>query len=101
VTDSTGYHSWPNCATVEDFNKDNRLDIAVANSYSNNVGILLGYGNGTFAPVTSYSTGDGSVPTFICVYDFNNDNEQDIAVANYATNNIVVLYGSRDGSFFY
>jgi hypothetical protein len=100
VTDSTGYHSWPNCATVEDFNKDNRLDIAVANSYSNNVGILLGYGNGTFAPVTTYSTGDGSVPTFICVYDFNNDNEQDIAVANYATNNIVVLYGSRDRSFF-
>ena len=33
---------------VGDFNKDTRLDIAVASYGSNNVGVLLGYGNGSF-----------------------------------------------------
>ena len=46
-----------------------------------------------------YSSGDGSAPYCISVGDFNNDNISDIAVANYGTNNIVVLFGFGDGSF--
>ena len=65
----------------------------------NNVGILLGYGNGTFADIMTYSTGTGSMPTCVRVGDFNNDNISDIAVANYGTNNIVVLFGFGDGTF--
>jgi hypothetical protein len=85
--------------TVGDFNSDNRLDIATANSNGNNVGILLGYGNGTFADVIPYSTGVGSFPKFVSVGDFNNDNQLDIAVTNSGTKTIVVLFGFGDGSF--
>src|SRR5262249_17354436 len=62
----------PSSVTLGDFNGDNRLDIASANSNINNVGILLGYGNGTFADVRAYSTGNGSIPDYVSVGDFNN-----------------------------
>ncbi|CAF3725702.1 unnamed protein product [Rotaria sordida] len=96
---STGYQSWPSSITVGDFNGDNRLDIATSNYNMNNVGIFLGYGNGSFSSVTTYSTGDGSSPQFVEARDFNYDGKLDIAVANYGTNNIVVLFGFGDGSF--
>ncbi|CAF4701818.1 unnamed protein product [Rotaria sp. Silwood1] len=99
VSCSTGYQSWPSWITVEDFNRDNRLDIATSNFNMNNVAIFLGYGNGTFAPATIFSTGDGSSPQFIKADDFNNDGILDIAAANYGTNNIVILFGFGDGSF--
>ena len=59
---SSGYGSNPTSIVVGDFNRDNQLDIATANSNTNNVGILLGYGNGSFASLKTYSTGDGSEP---------------------------------------
>ena len=99
MTYSTGQCSSPWCVTVADFNTDGRVDIAVANYETLNVGILLGYGNGSFAPVETYPAGDGSTPYCIRIGDFNNDNISDIAVANYGTNNIVVLFGFGDGSF--
>ncbi|CAF0744124.1 unnamed protein product [Rotaria sp. Silwood1] len=99
VSYSTGYQSWPSSITVGDFNRDNRLDIATSNYNINNVGIFLGYGNGSFAPVRTCSTGDGSAPQFIEARDINNDGILDIAVANYGTSNIVVLFGLGDGDF--
>jgi hypothetical protein len=47
----------------------------------------------------TYSTGAGSTPTCVRVGDFNNDKHLDIAVVNYGTNNIVVLFGFGDGTF--
>jgi hypothetical protein len=99
VTFSTGYYSQPYWVTVGDFNSDNRLDIATANFNGSNVGILLGYGNGTFVDVIPYSTGAGSAPLCVAVGDFNNDNRLDIAVSNSGTKTIVVLFGFGDGSF--
>ncbi|CAF1144312.1 unnamed protein product [Rotaria sordida] len=99
VSYSTGYQSWPHSITVGDFNRDNRLDIATCNFNMNDVSIFLGYGNGSFAPLMTFSTGDGSAPVFVEARDFNNDGILDIAVANYGTNTIVVLFGFGDGSF--
>jgi hypothetical protein len=96
---SSGRNSSPFWVTVGDFNSDNQLDIATANWNNKNVGILLGYGNGTFAAIMTYSAGPGSAPRCISVGDFNNDNISDIAVANTGTNNVVVLFGFGDGSF--
>ena len=90
---------FPQSITTGDFNRDNQLDIATANSYTNNVGILLGYGNGSFASVITYPVGNGSTPYDISVGDFNNDNILDIAVVNFGSNNVVVLFGFGDGSF--
>ncbi len=88
---STGYGSRPQFIAVGDFNNDNRLDIAVVNSIVDNVGILLGYGNGTFAPQQTVSNGGTSVPWSITVADFNNDMRLDIAVANLAADNVGVF----------
>jgi hypothetical protein len=95
---STGSDSTPYAVAVTDFNNDHRLDIAVANFDSHNIGIFLGIGNGTFKPQTTFSTGS-SRPRWIAVGDFNNDGELDIAVVNYATNNIGVFLQDRNGSF--
>ncbi|CAF1191220.1 unnamed protein product [Rotaria sordida] len=99
VNYSTGYQSWPSWITIGDFNRDNRLDIATSNFNLNSVGIFLGYGNGAFTPATIFSTGHGSAPQHVEARDFNNDGILDIAVANYGSNNIVVLFGVGDGSF--
>ena len=99
VTFSSGFPSNALWISVGDFNRDNQLDIATANYNAESVSILLGYGNGSFASVVKYSVGVGSLPKCICVGDFNNDNILDIAVANSAAGNIVVLFGFGDGSF--
>ena len=99
VTFSTGAYSNPAWVIINDFNNDSRLDVATSNSNTNTVGILLGYGNGTFASVITYSTGSGAIPNCISAGDFNNDQKLDIAVANSATNDIVVLFGLGDGNF--
>ena len=68
--------------TVGDFNGDGKLDIAVANHNANNVGILLGKGNGTFWPATTFSTGGTSVASdlkadSLVAGDFNGDGKLD------------------------
>ena len=45
---STGFASAPNMVAVGDFNNDHRLDIAVANYGTNNVGIFFGFGKWIF-----------------------------------------------------
>ena len=59
---STGDDSYPRGIVVGDFNNDNHSDIAVTNSGTNNIAIFLGYGNGSFANMITYSTGNGSNP---------------------------------------
>ena len=99
TTFSTAYESKPYSVAVGDFNNDNRLDIAVVNYGTNNLGIFIGYGNGTFSSQIIYSTGFGSKPHSIAIGDFNNDSRLDIVVANPFTNNIGVFMGHGDGTF--
>ena len=54
---STGNDSAPSSVAVADLNNDTYLDIAISNSQTDNIAILLGYGNGTFATAVTYSTG--------------------------------------------
>jgi hypothetical protein len=84
---------------VGDFNNDGRLDIVVANSGTNNVGIFLSNGIGTFSNQTMYSTYGDSQPNSVAVLDFNNDTRLDIAVANYGSNSLGVFFGYGNGSF--
>jgi uncharacterized membrane protein len=99
TTYSTGSNSYPCSVAVGDFNKDNRLDIVVANVGSNNLGIFFGCGNGTFSPMIPYSTGSLSAPTSVVVGHFNKDGRLDLAVALSGTDNIGVLFGNGNGTF--
>jgi hypothetical protein len=101
TTFSTGNHSQPTSVAVADFNNDDQLDIAVTNSGTNNIGILFGYGNGNFTDQFIYSTGDNSDPYALATGDFNNDHYLDIAFVNSGTDNIGILLGYGNGSFYY
>ena len=56
VSHSTGSGSRPVSIAVGDFNNDTYLDITTANYGANNIGVFLGYGNGGFRNVTTFST---------------------------------------------
>ncbi|CAF4327013.1 unnamed protein product [Rotaria magnacalcarata] len=79
----------PVCVVAVDVNGDGKPDIIVANGYSNNVGVRLNIGNGTFAAQKTYLTGTG--PVDAAAADVNGDGKPDIIVANYGSNNIGVL----------
>ena len=101
---------------IADVNGDKKPDLVVANycatecSYppvEGSVGVLLGKGNGTFAPVKTYlSGGDGAVS--VAVADLNKDGKPDILVSNCGPEacgpgspggNVGVLIGNGNGTF--
>jgi len=88
---STGSGSLPDSIQSGDFNRDNKPDLIVANSGTNNIGILLGYGNGNFKSIQTYSTGNASFPTGLAVGDFNGDNRLDFISTNDNNNTIGIF----------
>ena len=93
-----GLGGGPLWVAVGDFNRDGNLDLVVANSSSDSVGVLLGDGHGSFAPALTFPAG-GTAPQSVAVGDFNGDGKPDLAVANYYSNNVTVLLGNGDGTF--
>ena len=100
-----------NALAIADFNGDGKLDIAAASyypgSYSNNVYILLGKGDGTFqAPITVQAAPQYTDTNTLAAGDFNHDGKMDLLVtlegscsgyngsAAYA-----FLQGKGDGTF--
>jgi hypothetical protein len=71
TTYSTGSSSRPYSIAIGDLNNDTRIDIVIANSGSENLGILLGYGNGTFDTKAIGSVGLSASPWYVVVDDFN------------------------------
>jgi VCBS repeat protein/Big-like domain-containing protein len=80
-----------------DFNNDGFPDAATANVADNTVSILLGNGNGTFAPQQVVAVG-GS-PHGIAVLDADGDGDPDIATANTGSNNVSLILNNGSGVF--
>jgi len=97
---STGNGSMPLALAAGDFNGDGNLDLAVALGNPAGAAILLGNGNGTFAPARMVSTADSALfyPVALTIGDFNHDGRLDIATANNSTG-VSILLGNGDGSF--
>jgi hypothetical protein len=79
---------WGNIG-LGDFNGDEKLDVVIANTGSNDVEIFPGNGDGTFQLPLRISTGPN--PRGIAVGDFNQDGRLDVAVPNYNDNTATVL----------
>lgn len=99
MTYSTESGSGPHSVTTADVNGDNELDILVANSELNNVGVFLNNGSGIFNDQVTYSTGPDSAPNAVTTADVNGDNKPDIIVANYKASNVGVLLNNGTGTF--
>lgn len=91
---------------VGDFNKDGKLDLAVANAKDGTISILLGNGNGTFQPATTISSG-GPTPVGVFTADLRGVGKLDLVVTNSdflgadscASSNVSVLLGNGNGTF--
>ncbi len=69
----------------------------VANYADNTVSVLLGKGDGTFAPRVNYAV--GANPICVAIVDVNGDGVPDLVVADHAASNLAVLLGRGDGTF--
>jgi len=97
LTFTTAGEAEPLAVAVGDFNGDGKLDLAVANGFTNNVSVFLGNGDGTFQTGVDYKV--GTLPAALAVGDFNADGKLDLAVANNTTLNVSILLGNGDGTF--
>jgi len=96
----------PTSVAVGDFNGDGKPDLAVLNSGSNNVTILLGRGDGTFQSAGNFAAGipaDSTVIPRIAIGDFNGDGKADLAVlvppdGAVAPSEVLILMGNGDGT---
>jgi hypothetical protein len=80
-----------------DFNKDNHLDLVLADTSTSHVVVLLGNGNGSFQAARSFPIAYSGWD--VAVGDFNGDGIPDIAATTTAANTVDILLGKGDGNF--
>lgn len=89
----------PKGVAIGDLNNDGKLDLVAANTANNypdgsdpagmTISVLFGNGDGTFAPATTFNTGD--TPFCVTLGDFDGDGDLDVATANWHSNDVTVL----------
>jgi len=95
--------NYPYAVALADVNGDGHPDIVCANLNLNHltlggvVSVLLGKGDGTFAPAVNYVAGNNL--SSVVLADFNADGHIDIATADVASGNVAILLNNGDGTF--
>ncbi len=76
---------------IDDMNLDGSQDIVVANANSQDVSILPGFGDGTFATAVDFDTANSA--TAVAIGDLDLDGLPDLAIAEPAIDNVALLLG--------
>jgi hypothetical protein len=80
-----------------DLDNDGEIDGAIVNSSSSTVSIVLGNGDGSFAPQVTYATGTGSHG--IALLDANGDAAWDYVTTAYSSGNLRLRLNNGSGAF--
>jgi hypothetical protein len=99
----TGAGSKPVAVRLADVNNNGNLDLLVANSGTNTIGVFLGGLNPTtgtqqFVPLQNVPVGAGASPVALAVGDFNHDNLIDVAVADADNSMVSILIHNKVGA---
>jgi uncharacterized protein (TIGR03437 family) len=87
----------PVSLAIGGFQSDREADLAVVDSGSASIPILMGLGGGFFQPLASVGAGVG--PRAIAVGDFNRDLKLDLVIANFGSQTVSVVLGNGNGTF--
>lgn len=87
----------PQSITIADFNKDGKLDLATADTFSNKLSVLLGGSLGTFGPVINITVTNN--PYAVIADDYNGDGKLDLVAVTNANSKVSVLLGDGTGVF--
>ncbi len=89
--------SWPTAVTASDFDRDDDVDLAVANLNGLSVSVLENDGTAAFTKTEQLSV--GSQPQSIAAVELNGDIWPDLAVANTNSATVSVLLNLGNGQF--
>ncbi len=87
----------PYSVATGDFNGDGKKDIAAANYDATSVSVFFnttttGSATPTFSAKTDFTTGTN--PSTVAIRDLNGDGKNDLAVANYGSNSVSILFNT-------